>query len=155
MARQCVDRRDQDAWAIRLEQVAARASLEEFAKQRLALEYGEDQHFRTWVERPDLPNRIDAVHDPKPVAEDGDVRLGRGRELDRLPTVQGLGDHLPSWFAAEDGPKAGTDDVIVVGDQDAGHGRMRPSEPASFHPRPPRSARCSRDAKEARTGVAP
>ena len=30
---------------------------------------------------------IDAVHDGKPVIEDGNVRLGRGRELDRLPAT--------------------------------------------------------------------
>jgi hypothetical protein len=102
-----------------------------------------------------FPGRIDAVHEREPVVEDGDVRLGLACELDRALAVLGLRDHLPSRLATEDGVEAGTDNVMVVGDQDVGHDRRRPSERASFKPQPPRSARRGPDAEEAGARVGP
>ncbi len=118
-----LDRRDQKAPGIRLEQIAPRARLEEFADQRLALVHGEDEHFGLGVKGPDLPSGVDPVEDRELVVEDGDMGLRLGRQFDRALAVLGLGDHLPPRLAAQDGVKAGTDNVMVVGDQDAGHFR--------------------------------
>jgi hypothetical protein len=70
----------------------------------------------------DLARGVDAVHQRKLVVEDGDVGLGLGGKLDRLPAVLRFADHLSARLAAEDRVEARAHHVIVVGDQDARHG---------------------------------
>ncbi len=55
------------------------------------------------------------------VVEDDDVRPGGQGLVDGLLAVPGLADHLPAFVPLQDGPDAGADHVVIVGDQDARH----------------------------------
>ena len=57
----------------------------------------------------------------KRIVEDDDVGPGGQGPVDGLLAVPGLADHLPALMPLQDGPDAGADHVVIVGDQDARH----------------------------------
>lgn len=130
VTRHRVHRRDQEPPGIGLEQITPCPCLEEFVDESLVVVHRKDEHLGLRMHCPDLPRHIRAVEKGKLVVEDGDIRLRHGRELDRLLAILGLGDHLPTWLAAQNGVETGADNVMIIRDQDAGHREgIPPGEP--------------------------
>ena len=77
----------------------------------------------------DLPGGLDAVHQRQGIVEDHDIGPGGQGLVDGLLAVPGLADHLPAFMPLQDGPDAGADHVVIVGDQDARHRETSSGDP--------------------------
>ena len=116
------DRRQQETGCIRLEQKAAGARSQQVADERLVVVHRKYQHFRTRQPRTDLPRRLDAVDQRQGVIENGNIGLELKGLCHGLLAVRGLTDHFPLRLGFQDSAEAGPHYLMVVGDQDTGHG---------------------------------
>ena len=118
-----LNRFEQVTLGIGLQEEAAGSRPEEFVDQRFAVVHREDENFGPWKTPANLARHLDAVDQRQRVVDHRDVGLRFHRFDDGLLAVCGLGHDLPIGLSFEDAAESGADDLMVVGNQDAGHGR--------------------------------
>ena len=102
--------------------------------------------------RGDAPGGLDPVQPGHPDVHQHDVGAGRPGEVDGLATVGGLAHHGEVVLGAEDHPEPRPHELLVVGEEDRGHGtswgmtaltRKPPSSQGPHSSRPPAAATVS------------
>ena len=73
----------------------------------------------------DLPRRLDPVHARHPHVHQDDVGPQLASRRDRLDAVAGLADDLEPGVGAQNHPEAGTNEPLVVGEENANHSGNR------------------------------
>ena len=96
MIGQRLNRGDQEAAGVGLEEKSARAGLEHVPDEGIRIVHREDQDLHSRKPGADLPRRLDAVERRKAKIENGDVRAGSESKLDGLFAVGSFRDDLPT-----------------------------------------------------------
>ncbi len=110
-----------------LEQEAARARAQSLVDVLVEVERCQDQYTRRGGPGGDPPGRFDPVEVGHADVHQHDVRPQRRGGLDRLPPVTGLSDYLDVGLGIQDHAEAGTDELLIVSDQNAHHERTPPA----------------------------
>ena len=122
--RQRLDRRNQQLIGTGFGKISARTGCESGIDLRLAVMHREYQYLDLRVALADLPCRLDAVHQRNAVIEDRHVGPGFPRLCDRVLAIGRLGDDLPAVVRLQNRPQAGSNDLMIIGDEDACHRRL-------------------------------
>jgi hypothetical protein len=109
---------EENAVGFVLEDVAAGAGFDDLLDEIVRLMHGEDENFGGGRGFADLAGGFDAVEKGHADIEDGDVRLVLGGFFDGVSTVGGFGTDLPAGARLEESAEAGTDNGVIIGDQD-------------------------------------
>ena len=83
----------------------------------------EDQNLDLWHMPTDLACGFDAVDQGQSIVEDGHVGLGGNGLGDGVFAVGCFSDDAPPRLILNDAPNTRAHHVVVIGNQDAGHGR--------------------------------
>jgi hypothetical protein len=73
--RQCLDRRDDGSFRVRLQQISEGPGLEHAPDQNLLVVHRENEDFSMRLSLSDLPRRLDSIQERERVVDDGHVRL--------------------------------------------------------------------------------
>src|SRR3954447_6262316 len=93
---QRLDRGDQEAAGVGLEEKSAGAGLEHIPDEGIRIVHREDQDLDSRKPRADLPRRLNAVERRQSKIENGDVRAGSESKLDGLFAVGSFRNDLPT-----------------------------------------------------------
>lgn len=122
---------EEDAVGVVLEDVAAGTGLDDLLNEVVGFVHGENEDFGGGRGETNLPCGFDAVEERHADVEDGDVRFELGGFVDGIAAVGGFGADLPAGARLEEGAQTGTNDGVVIRDQDAKNGHQQaPSEGA-------------------------
>jgi hypothetical protein len=114
-----IDRGEQDAVSVVLEDIAVRARLDDLLNEIIGLVHGEDENFRGGRRFADAPSSLDAIEERHTDIEDGDVGLALGSFFDGVAAVGSFGAHFPSGVRLEESTQTSADHRVVIGDEDA------------------------------------
>ena len=120
-----LDRGEQILIGVGLEQERARAGLQQFADEGLAVVHGEDQDLGLRDGGANLAGDFEAIHERERIVHDRDVRLRLHGFGDGVLSVGGLRHDLPPVVGFQNGAKAGTDHLMVVRNQNTGQNCCR------------------------------
>ena len=114
-----VDGGQENAVGFVFENVAPGAGLDDLMNEIIGFVHGEDEDFGGRRGRADAAGGFDAVEEGHPDVEDGDVGFEFGGFVDGFAAVGGFGYDFPAMTRFKERTKAGADDGMVIGDQDA------------------------------------
>jgi len=127
------DRADEVGLRGIFQDVSARAGFQGAKDVALVGVHAEDHHIGMRFLSDDLPGSFNSIQLRHADVENHDIGVMPGNKLDGLPSILSFGRHFEIGLALEQEPQTGSNDVVIVGEDDAdlSHELILRSEPIS------------------------